>query len=239
MRSLAMQALTDDYRRNYPGVVIFGVGDDAHKLRLSDHNEDDTTGSRAAQSDPDTTPEHRAIDVMLGPALNRTQALASIDEILANPRNRLRLRYINFENTQWHVGNDFEPEDNSNDPHPTHVHHSGLASMDDDATPWLGVNRMRTATLYRLNTTGACLLRDGAINYGIPTEAELASIQRLIKAAGGDSALRNVGPEDWAVLLKTGADGFTIEITQEQLNAAVADNVPALAVAIMGHVRFI
>jgi len=159
MRALSMQALTNDYRVRYPGIVIFGVSDEPHKLRLSDHNEDDTEGSLAAQSDPDTTPEHRAIDVMLGPVFNRIQALASISEILAIPRNRLRLRYINFETTQWHMSTGFQPRPNGNDPHPTHIHFSGLASMDDDVTPWLGVTMLTpqqinvlTADAWRLLT---------------------------------------------------------------------------------------
>ena len=97
---------------------------------------------------------------------------------------------------------------------------------------------MRSAIIYRLNTTGACLLRDGAHNYGVSTIDELKAIQRLITAAGGDSELRNTSPEDWAVLLKTGATGNVITVTQEQLNAAVRDNVPALATAIISHVTF-
>ena len=74
---------------------------------------------------------------------------------------------------------------------------------------------MKTATLYRLMTTGACLLREGGRNYGIATTDELAAIQRLVKAAGGDSNLHNTNVEDWAVLLKTGANGTSI--TDEQL----------------------
>lgn len=140
MRSIAMQSLTNDYKAAFPGVTVWGKGDLAHQDHPSDHNEDDTAGSKPAQTDADTTAEHRAIDIPLGPAFNREQALATINKILANPLNRKRLRYINFENTQWHRNNNFEPHDNSDDPHPTHVHHSGQAEYDEDGSPWFGAD---------------------------------------------------------------------------------------------------
>lgn len=36
MRSRSMQSLTDAIKRRHPGVVIYGIGDPAHKLRRSD-----------------------------------------------------------------------------------------------------------------------------------------------------------------------------------------------------------
>lgn len=139
MRSLAMQSLTKDISARHPGVTIWGVGDEAHKLHASDHNEDDTAGSKAAQSDSDSNPEHRAIDVKVdGVALTRDGMLAIINEVLADPKDRERLIYINFENTQWSEKTDWKPIDNSDDPHPTHGHFSGKASKDEDGSPWLG-----------------------------------------------------------------------------------------------------
>jgi len=186
MRSLAMQALTNDYKVRYPGIVIGGVGDDTHKLHPSDHNEDDTAGSLAAQSDPDTTPEHRAIDVMLGPAFNRTQALVTISEILADPVDRARLRYINFENTQWHMSTGFQPRPNDDDPHPTHIHFSGLASKDADATPWLGADMFEqadrntaTADTWRLHTI---LENLPAAEFSIPGEPAPRNEPNKLKA---------------------------------------------------------
>ena len=137
MRSAAMQSLTNDIKARHPGVVIYGISDDAHKTRASDHNEDDTAGSKAAQSDADNVPEHRAIDVMEGPELSRDQLKAIIDEVLADPHDRDRLIYINFENTQWSASSGWTPHDNSDDPHPTHGHFSGKASKDEDGSPWL------------------------------------------------------------------------------------------------------
>lgn len=137
MRAKSMQQLTNELKIRFPGIVIGGVGDDAHKLRRSDHNEDDTAGSLAAQSDPDNVPEHRAIDAMLGSAFPREQARPLIAEILAQPVNRQRLIYINFENDQWSRSIGWARRDNSGDPHPEHIHFSGLASEDDNTAPWL------------------------------------------------------------------------------------------------------
>lgn len=117
-RAANMQALTNDIKSEHPGVVIYGIGDAAHKRRTSDHNEDDTPGSKAAQSDPDNRPEHRAIDVMLGPAMSRAQMYVIINRILNDPRLRARLWYINFENYKWSRSNGWIRSNNSNDPHP-------------------------------------------------------------------------------------------------------------------------
>lgn len=138
MRSAAMQSLTNDIKAENPGVTIWGIGDDAHKARASDHNEDDTAGSKAAQSDSDSTPEHRAIDVKVdGSAFSDASANSTISRVLAKSENRARLRYINYKNTQWHTNTGFQPRDNSDDPHPTHIHFSGQASKDEDGSPWL------------------------------------------------------------------------------------------------------
>lgn len=136
MRAANMQALTNDFKAEFPGVTVYGIGDEPHKLRISDHNEDDTPGSRAAQSDADTTPEHRAIDVMLGPAISRAQLQAKIDFILADARLRARLWYINFLNWQWSRSNGWVRRDNSDDPHPDHAHFSGWAANDEDSSGW-------------------------------------------------------------------------------------------------------
>src|SRR5688572_30450143 len=97
MRARNMQSLTDAVKRRHPGVVIYGIGDDAHKLRTSDHNEDDTAGSRAAQTDADSNPEHRAIDIMLGPAFSVADAYDLIGDLLADSSARARLFYLLFD----------------------------------------------------------------------------------------------------------------------------------------------
>jgi len=137
MRSAAMQSLTNDILTRHPGATIWGIGDDAHKTHSSDHNEDDTAGSKAAQSDSDSTAEHRAIDVKVNSAFPRSVVRPLIAEILSNQRNKDRLYYINFENSQWSRSNGWVERDNSDDPHPDHAHFSGWAAKDEDGSPWL------------------------------------------------------------------------------------------------------
>lgn len=136
MRSVAMQSLTNDIEARYPGVTIWGKGDQAHQDHPSDHNEDDTPGSKPAQTDSDTKPEHRAIDVNIdGVAFTHADAETVIDEVISKPENRARLTYINYKDEQWNEREGWH--DNSDDPHPTHIHFSSKASSDEDGRPWL------------------------------------------------------------------------------------------------------
>lgn len=143
MRSRNLLVLTSETQARYPGVVIYGIGDEEHKLRVSDHNEDDTAGSLAAQSDADTTPEHRAIDIMLGPAFSRVQADALIQRLLAEERRRMqqgqrsRLAYIIFAGRIWSRSNGWVEQPRTSDPHNDHIHISGWAPDDENAAPWL------------------------------------------------------------------------------------------------------
>lgn len=140
MRAKNMQALTDDTKRRHPGVVIYGIGDEAHQLRTSDHNEDDTEGSKAAQSDADSNPEHRAIDVMLGAAFTKTQAYAYIADILADPSALKRLYYLIFDGNIWSRSNGWKRIDfDGADQHTDHIHVSGWAADDENAAGWPAV----------------------------------------------------------------------------------------------------
>lgn len=136
-RSANMQAMTNDLRAVYPGVVVYGIGDRAHQLEPSDHNEDDTTGSRPAQSDPDGRPEHRAIDAMLGPAFTRADAYAVINQILADPAALARLRYIIFDGWIWSRSNGWtKGYYTGSNRHTDHIHFSGLAADDENSASW-------------------------------------------------------------------------------------------------------
>lgn len=140
MRAANMQALTNDTRARYSGVVIYGVGDDAHKLRVSDHNEDDTVGSKAAQSDADNIPEHRAIDIMLGTAFTKAEADAYVARLLADPEARARLVYIIWNGSIWERSHDWVRRDyDGSDQHTDHVHVSGWAADDENAAGWPAV----------------------------------------------------------------------------------------------------
>jgi len=208
MRSRSMQKLTDELKARYPGVVIYGVGDDAHKLRISDHNEDDTAGSLSAQTDPDTIPEHRAIDVMLGTAFTKAQASALIGEILANELDKARLWYINFLNDQWSRTTSWVKHDNSDDPHPDHIHFSGLASQDDNVSPWLtGVGDDMRATLGMGSATA-------------PNDSVLNLQRKMLYLVAGDPRLTEhplvvdggYGPKTayWVSVLLTGGAGSDV-----------------------------
>lgn len=135
MRAKNMQKLTDEIKAKRPGVVIYGIGDDAHKTRISDHNEDDTEGVRAAQSDDDNIPEHRAIDVMLGSHFNRSDALDLISDLTTF--NRSRLQYVIFDGSIWRRTNEYAREKyDGDDQHENHVHVSGRAANDADESSW-------------------------------------------------------------------------------------------------------
>jgi len=143
MRSKNMQTLTVDIKRRYPNTVVYGVGDDAHKTRISDHNEDDTPGSLAAQSDPDNIPEHRAIDVMIGPNFSKTNAQLLVDNLLADPAARIRLQYIIHNGYIWKRTTQWKKtEYKGTDDHSGHVHISGHVSDDENDAHWPAVDKL-------------------------------------------------------------------------------------------------
>lgn len=137
MRAPNMAALTNDVYAEYPGVVIYGKGDKRHEMTSSDHNEDDTPGIRTPQTDADSLREHRAIDVMLGPAFSRAQADALIQRMLAQGAIRDRLDYIIFFRRIWSRSNNWVEQPFTKDPHTDHIHFSGIAYDDANTSPWL------------------------------------------------------------------------------------------------------
>lgn len=142
-----MQALTGDIRAEYPGVVIYGKGDDEHQLRTSDHNEDDTAGSRPAQSDADSNPEHRAIDVMIGPAMTVAQLQGLVERVVAaevvreRQGGKPRLFYVIFNGWIWSRSNNWVKQPKTDNPHRDHAHFSGWAAGDEIAERWPAVSR--------------------------------------------------------------------------------------------------
>ena len=136
MRAANLQRLTEQLKARYPGIVIGGIGDAAHKLSVSDHNEDDTPGSKAAQSDADTKPEHRAIDAMIGPSFNVAQATALVPQLIGDAANRRRIWYVIWGSTIWSSIRDFEPAHYAGTNHGDHVHVSTHASDDENTNYW-------------------------------------------------------------------------------------------------------
>lgn len=141
-RAKNLQALTSNVQRKYPGVVIYGIGDAAHRLRTSDHNEDDTPGSKAAQSDGDTTKEHRAIDIMIGKAFNKAAADALVAALLADPAARARIWYIIWNGYEWSRSTGWKKirRGAGEDQHTDHIHISSWAADDENGAAWPAVN---------------------------------------------------------------------------------------------------
>jgi len=137
MRSLNMQVLTNQLKQRHPGVVIYGIGDEAHKRLPSGHNEDDTPGSKPEDQDADNIPEHRAIDVMIGPNFTYGDANLLVAAMVTHPENRRRLLYVIFDGYIWSAKVGFEIRDFSGDPHRDHPHISGEADNDADTSPWI------------------------------------------------------------------------------------------------------
>lgn len=136
MRAAGMQVLTDQIKAKRPGVTIYGIGDDAHKTHTSGHNEDDTAGVSAEDQDSDSTPEHRAIDVMCGSSFSDHDGDRLVNDLTFHGANQARLIYINWKDKQYHRKNGFKPADNSDDYH-DHVHVSGEADADANTEPWI------------------------------------------------------------------------------------------------------
>jgi len=137
MRAKGMQVLTNNIRAKRPGTTIWGIGDEAHKLVVSGHNEDDTAGVRAEDQDPDSVPEHRAIDVKLDSHFSRSDGRALVKDLTTKPENQKRLLYVIFEGkirsrSRGWVERDY---DGSN-PHNHHVHVSGEADEDANESDW-------------------------------------------------------------------------------------------------------
>lgn len=140
MRAVNMQAMTDDVKRKFPGVVVYGIGNEAHQGEVSGHNEDDTPGVRAELQDADTKREHRAIDIMIGPAFSKADADALVASILRDPAARSRLYYIIWYGWIWSRSSGWVAKNyNGSDQHTNHVHLSGWAADDDNAAGWPAV----------------------------------------------------------------------------------------------------
>lgn len=133
-----MQRLTEQEKAKHPGVVIYGIGDEGHKRSPSDHNEDDTPGSKAEQQDADDNPEHRAIDVMIGPSFTVADAWALVVALVTLAANQARLKYVIFDGWIWRRNGGWVREVYTQaDKHRDHVHVSGLAADDENGADWV------------------------------------------------------------------------------------------------------
>ena len=135
MRAKNMQVLTENVKARHPGVVIYGIGDDAHKKQSSDHNEDDTPGVRTPQTDSDNVPEHRAIDVMLGPNFTKADGAQLVNDLVQHNSSRVTL--VIFDGYEYSKKNGWRKVKRTSDFHYDHVHASGDANDDDNEAGWI------------------------------------------------------------------------------------------------------
>lgn len=102
------------------------LGDAAHKMRTSGHNEDDTKGSKPAwDGDPDNLPEVRALDVAadLGDGVDSQEV---VDHIRALPGLATVVRYLIHHGRIYHARTGFAAEDyDGSNPHDHHIHVEG------------------------------------------------------------------------------------------------------------------
>lgn len=145
------------------------IGDQAHQDRSSNHNRDDTPGSSTPQSDSDSRPDIRAIDVdNSGPWRNGFTMDAGtkfiVDRCRSGVENRLveviynrRCAYASS-GWQWH-------DYTGSNPHDKHAHFGAKADsgkLEDDRRPWglaekwgddVTPAELKTAILEVLNST--------------------------------------------------------------------------------------
>lgn len=135
MRAKNIQVLTDEVKDQNPGVVIYGIGDKAHQDETSDHNEDDTPGSKPEQTDADNVPEHRAIDIMIGTGFSKAAATNLKNKLTRRPVNKARLKYVILFDKIYSAKRDFAEAAYTGEYH-NHVHVSGNAADDENGSSW-------------------------------------------------------------------------------------------------------
>jgi hypothetical protein len=124
------------------------IGDARHRESTSDHNPDDTPGSRSATTDADNVAEVRGLDLdkdLRDPRGTTLQAV--VDRIIRTERDRRRLRYVIFRrriasrNAGWFKADgsiNWQPYSGDNT-HDEHAHFSGDPAYDNDNAPWASV----------------------------------------------------------------------------------------------------
>lgn len=121
-------------------------GDPAHKAGVSDHNIDDTPGWRTEQTDSDTIPEVRAVDLRL--PLNAPFTPEQFVQFLVRECRAGRItwiRYIIYRSRIWTASGNWVTQRYTGDnPHNEHIHISCKASHDNSAQR-VGIDRLVAA----------------------------------------------------------------------------------------------
>lgn len=136
MRAHNLEVLTGDVQAEYgPGVTVWGKGDKAHQSSISDHNEDDTPGSKSEQQDADNIPEHRALDIpFLGP-FSEADAHDLRRKLTERPANQRRLRYVILGQIIWRKKGGWKAEHYTGEYH-GHLHVSSDVADDENGAHW-------------------------------------------------------------------------------------------------------
>jgi len=135
MRSRSMTALTNEIHRWWPGATVWGKGDLAHQQSPSDHNEDDTPGSKPEQTDADSVPEHRGLDVPTEGPMSMSTLDTIRQRLIGRPANARRLRYVILRQIIWRKKAGWVPEVYRGEYH-DHLHVSGDVADDENGAPY-------------------------------------------------------------------------------------------------------
>lgn len=133
LQTFTQELTTIAPRRTLPD---WTVGDSAHKAGVSDHNIDDTLGWRTEQTDSDSIPEVRGVDIRL--PLNASFTPEQLVQWLIKQSRAGKLpwlRYVIYKRRIWtRSGGWVTQRYNGSNPHNEHIHVSSLASRDNDST---------------------------------------------------------------------------------------------------------
>lgn len=133
--SNSLAALVRGVRRLWPRATVWTKGDAAHQGSASDHNDDDTAGSKPEQTDADGKAERRAADIPLLGGVT----MADLDELrvrlTTRPANQARARYVILRQTIWRKRNGWKAEAYTGQYH-NHLHASIDAADDDNGSEW-------------------------------------------------------------------------------------------------------
>lgn len=129
-----MRRQTDEAFPNRDKTSDGGIGDEAHRLRKSGHNPDDTPGSKPTwDGDPDTLPEWRAWDMDADLRTAGVTTQQYVDHVRHLPGLASEVRFIIFDGKIYQAVNGFVAETyHGDDQHREHVHVEGTYTQAAD-----------------------------------------------------------------------------------------------------------